>query len=179
MEFGPVTFPAYPQATAGVRSITDDYFLEALAKGDADTLRMMAGEGSGLLGRFVEHRFGISVPDVPAFEAEPEVDVPEPDAEPVERVVVRQDDDGCPSDVPYAVLDGGELVACHRTRATADAHANMMTSKFSGPDEPERDDAPADDAPPAPVKSALPARKAAPGLSPTPLLGTRKEPWRL
>jgi len=25
MEFGPVTFPAYPEATAAVRSLTDDY----------------------------------------------------------------------------------------------------------------------------------------------------------
>lgn len=30
MEFGPVTFPAYEGATAGVRSMTDDYILQSL-----------------------------------------------------------------------------------------------------------------------------------------------------
>ena len=31
MEFGPVTFPAYQGATAGVRSITDEFFIQRLA----------------------------------------------------------------------------------------------------------------------------------------------------
>lgn len=38
MEFGPVTFPAYPDATAGVRSMTDE-FLIARATSQPDTLR--------------------------------------------------------------------------------------------------------------------------------------------
>lgn len=39
-EFGPVTFPAYVGATAGVRSITDDMFLDQIAK-DPDRLRAL------------------------------------------------------------------------------------------------------------------------------------------
>lgn len=38
MEFGPVTFPAYPDATAGVRSMTDE-FLIARATSQPETLR--------------------------------------------------------------------------------------------------------------------------------------------
>jgi HK97 family phage prohead protease len=34
MEFGPVTFPAYQAATAGVRSLTDEVLLERLTHGD-------------------------------------------------------------------------------------------------------------------------------------------------
>src|SRR5574338_392363 len=37
MEFGPVTFPAYEGATAGVRSLTDDYILRSLF-GDPERL---------------------------------------------------------------------------------------------------------------------------------------------
>jgi HK97 family phage major capsid protein/HK97 family phage prohead protease len=40
MEFGPVTFPAYAGATAGVRSITDDMFFDQIAK-DPDRLRAL------------------------------------------------------------------------------------------------------------------------------------------
>lgn len=38
MEFGPVTFPAYPEATAGVRSMTDEYLI-ARATSRPETLR--------------------------------------------------------------------------------------------------------------------------------------------
>lgn len=39
-EFGPVTFPAYPGATAGVRSMTDEY-LTARMTGQPERLRML------------------------------------------------------------------------------------------------------------------------------------------
>lgn len=39
-EFGPVTFPAYPQATAGVRSLTDEFIFERLL-GKPDRLRAL------------------------------------------------------------------------------------------------------------------------------------------
>ena len=40
-EFGPVTFPAYPEATAGVRSLTDAYFFGRLAETPPDRLRSL------------------------------------------------------------------------------------------------------------------------------------------
>lgn len=46
-EFGPVTFPAYPNATAGVRSLTDDVILEQLAKADPEKLRALVGTSNG------------------------------------------------------------------------------------------------------------------------------------
>lgn len=42
-EFGPVTFPAYAGATAGVRSITDDYIVKRLQR-DPDTLRSLLAQ---------------------------------------------------------------------------------------------------------------------------------------
>lgn len=39
-EFGPVTFPAYPDATAGVRSLTDDFIMRCMAR-DPERLREM------------------------------------------------------------------------------------------------------------------------------------------
>src|SRR5574338_395879 len=39
MEFGPVTFPAYEGATAGVRSLTDDYIITSLFGENADRTR--------------------------------------------------------------------------------------------------------------------------------------------
>jgi hypothetical protein len=40
MEFGPVTFPAYAGATAGVRSLTDDFLMRCFER-DPDRLREM------------------------------------------------------------------------------------------------------------------------------------------
>lgn len=40
-EFGPVTFPAYADATAGARSLTDDFMLEKLATLDPERLRQL------------------------------------------------------------------------------------------------------------------------------------------
>ena len=49
-EFGPVTFPAYPAATAGVRSMTDEYIFEEFVK-DPERLHQ-------LLGHLLERRHG-------------------------------------------------------------------------------------------------------------------------
>lgn len=46
-EFGPVTFPAYGDATAGVRSLTDDFILQALG--------MEPGRLERLLSHYVQH----------------------------------------------------------------------------------------------------------------------------
>ncbi len=43
-EFGPVTFPAYSGATAGVRSLTDEFILAQLLGMDADRLRQLLRE---------------------------------------------------------------------------------------------------------------------------------------
>lgn len=40
-EFGPVTFPANPAATAAVRSLTDDYLIDRLLRADPDRLRQL------------------------------------------------------------------------------------------------------------------------------------------
>jgi len=52
-EFGPVTFPAYASATAGVRSLTDDYIMRSMAR-DPERFRelersIMADEPAALL----------------------------------------------------------------------------------------------------------------------------------
>jgi len=49
MEFGPVTFPAYKSATAGVRSLTDDYLLSVLG-GDPDRARDLIDHLTGMPG---------------------------------------------------------------------------------------------------------------------------------
>lgn len=41
LEFGPVTFPAYEGATAGVRSLTDDYFTERFALDEPERLEAL------------------------------------------------------------------------------------------------------------------------------------------
>jgi phage head maturation protease/ribosomal protein L40E len=46
MEFGPVTFPAYAGATAGVRSLTDDVLVAKLLSG-RDRLTMLLGDKKG------------------------------------------------------------------------------------------------------------------------------------
>jgi hypothetical protein len=45
MEFGPVTFPAYAGATAGVRSLTDDYILRHLFAEPERLERLLALRG--------------------------------------------------------------------------------------------------------------------------------------
>lgn len=129
IEFGPVSFPAYADATAGVRSATDEYYLEGLALGDPECVRM-AAEGTTFR-ELIGHRMGIVVPDLSALRSSDEEDetAGEHGRAPADRT---PDDDAATS---------GERVI-----------------------EPEPD------------KST---KKAAPGPSPTPLLGVRKEPWRL
>lgn len=55
-EFGPVTFPAFAEASAGVRSGTDDYFLEGLAHSDPDVVRMAAAGAT--LPMLIAYRLG-------------------------------------------------------------------------------------------------------------------------
>ena len=57
MEFGPVTFPAYEGATAGVRSLTDDYIITSLFGENAERTR-----------EFLQHITG--QPDAPSTSAE-------------------------------------------------------------------------------------------------------------
>jgi HK97 family phage prohead protease len=47
-EFGPVTFPAYSEASAGVRSLTDAYFFGRLASTPPEELRSLFMEGRDL-----------------------------------------------------------------------------------------------------------------------------------
>lgn len=46
-EFGPVTFPAYAEATAGVRSLTDDFIMRCFSR-DPERLRQMFDEATSL-----------------------------------------------------------------------------------------------------------------------------------
>jgi HK97 family phage prohead protease len=69
-EFGPVTFPAYGEATAGLRSLTDDFLLQEMASVDPELVRMAAG-GADLRDLFAR-RTGISVPRSPEQKQEEE-----------------------------------------------------------------------------------------------------------
>lgn len=72
-EFGPVTFPAYPDATAGVRSLTDDLFLRSFTR-DPDALLRYIGENEDLLRAVVELAKNKKIIDLgsPAVEKTPE-----------------------------------------------------------------------------------------------------------
>lgn len=52
-EFGPVTFPAYSEATAGLRSLTDAYLFASFAQADPEKFRALFEEAKSL---------GVSVP---------------------------------------------------------------------------------------------------------------------
>lgn len=52
-EFGPVTFPAYADATAGVRSFSDDLFLRSLQQTDPERLLRMLENDEQLLRQLV------------------------------------------------------------------------------------------------------------------------------
>jgi len=69
MEFGPVTFPAYEGATAGVRSLTDD-FIQRCIERDPEKLRSM-----------LEQAATIEAPQDPA----PSEDDAEPESHPVQE----------------------------------------------------------------------------------------------
>jgi HK97 family phage prohead protease len=49
-EFGPVTFPAYEGATAGIRSLTDDYLIERLVRDKPDLLGALTAAMNGEIG---------------------------------------------------------------------------------------------------------------------------------
>lgn len=57
-EFGPVTFPAYAEATAGLRSLTDDFILDGMAHADPELVRM-AANGVDFAG-LIAHRVGLN-----------------------------------------------------------------------------------------------------------------------
>lgn len=54
-EFGPVTFPAYPEATAGLRSLTDQ-FMERLAERHPDRFAQLLEEHPAARSRYVDLR---------------------------------------------------------------------------------------------------------------------------
>lgn len=89
-EFGPVTFPAYPDATAGVRSLTDEFIL-ARATRDPERLRAMLD--------YLERR-----------EARPEE---APEEEPETEADRSAEDEAAPGDEPTPPAEtaapGGEL----------------------------------------------------------------------
>lgn len=64
-EFGPVTFPAYSEATAGLRSLTDDYILDGMAHSDPELVRM-AASGVDFAG-LIAHRIGLAAPRPVSF----------------------------------------------------------------------------------------------------------------
>lgn len=179
-EFGPVTFPAYPEATAGVRSMTDDYFLAGLANSDPECVRaatsLAGGSGRSTFSMYVARQLGMDV-EVVERDAEP-ADQPEEETEQesVEtpgRGTAQSNAPGCPQDFPHGVNDNsGNLIACHASMVTANYHANVLTNPEVG------GAVGSNSAEPDPVTT--PSREAAPEpRATTPLLGVRKEPWRL
>lgn len=104
-EFGPVTFPAYAGATAGVRSLTDEFLLGCFDE-DPERLRAMFESARDLRPR--------PRGAAPAREVE-------------QRLSVDPNSGVCPGNLPYAVMDGGTLVACHASLQTAQEHADSVT----------------------------------------------------
>lgn len=136
-EFGPVTFPAYADATAGVRSGTDEYFLDGLALADPDCVRAVS-DGSRF-SVFIAHRLGLD--RVLAERAQPEPESEPEAAEPAEPE--------------------GDAAAAERTDADEPASVEA------------REETPASDTTTRKETGSEPPRAT------TPLLGRRKEPWRL
>jgi HK97 family phage prohead protease len=95
-EGGPVTFPAYATATAGLRSVTDEFALERLAR-QPDRLREMVEARE-------DHVSPVSPEPVPSSEEEP-VGL----ADPAEVDVEGEDEDE-PTDLPEPV-EGDEETA--------------------------------------------------------------------
>jgi HK97 family phage major capsid protein/HK97 family phage prohead protease len=75
-EFGPVTFPAYPEATAGVRSATDEYIMEKFVA-DPERVKSMLGGNKAQ-----KPNYNITVNGAPyePRSAEPNVSTPTADA---------------------------------------------------------------------------------------------------
>jgi HK97 family phage prohead protease len=190
-EFGPVTFPAYPDATAGLRSLTDEYIAAGLGLGDPEMLRM-AGEGATLA-------------DLIARKVSPEREQPR------EHITVstqRADEKADPEDGAAETSPAEKETpegAREATPEAPDATADEPAERASGESEEGADtpaDTPAGDKdfvpawqrehPPLPGKEDIvegpqPRRERrerpdyleAPGSAPTPLRGNTKEPWRL
>jgi HK97 family phage prohead protease len=198
-EFGPVTFPAYPEATAGLRSITDDYFLDGLAHADPELVRMAAG-GTDLAG-LIARRMGLPTRfDSKPKDEETPVDGAEKREQPEERaamevfeatgrVETRENVSGAPEGLPHGVFDEtGKLVACHATAEQARAHAEALEGEreIAPVVEEDQDRTSQSDEVDAVVTNGNSAsdeedENAAPGQGSTPLIGPAgfRESWRL
>jgi hypothetical protein len=55
MEFGPVTFPAYADATAGIRSLTDRFLFDAIERDPSRARDLLAAGQEELLRMASEH----------------------------------------------------------------------------------------------------------------------------
>jgi hypothetical protein len=69
-EFGPVTFPAYSDATAAVRGMTDEFIVDAMLALDAERVGAMVAVDPGRWRAFVQciHAAGVALPDSRAEE---------------------------------------------------------------------------------------------------------------
>jgi HK97 family phage prohead protease len=105
-EFGPVTFPAYADATAGIRSMTDEVMI---GRAVADPSRL--SDYLDYLRHRDEHqsRTGIVVPrDATAA-----------------RATVTEDAGACSDAEPWAVKDAdGKVLSCHATQKEAQSAAD-------------------------------------------------------
>jgi HK97 family phage prohead protease len=189
-EFGPVTFGAYPEATAGLRSLTDDYFLDGLAHADPELVRM-AASGVDLAG-LIAHRMGGRPVRFSAGGKEEVAVEGTSDSEEVVRTAGKAGAPECPATLPHGVLDAdGALVACHATPEQARSHAETLgtvtraaTEETSAETaETETQDEGRDDVVGAVDTKTEPEIKetAQPETSSTPLIGPsgQRESWRI
>jgi HK97 family phage prohead protease len=169
-EFGPVTFPAYADATAGVRSGTDDYFLEALMQGDPECVRAAAefSREHVPFSVFIAQRLGVERAigngDGAAAADSEETSPPEEAERQMTETVQTLIDRGLTPEQVIAAVDAAEPA----DGAEGDAEA-------------EREEQ-ADDLAEEQDKSADKTQRATPDPAmrgTTSLLGKRKEPWRL
>lgn len=141
-EFGPVTFPAYESATAGLRSITDDYAVQAFtdfASLNPDGMRDFLMDHLGMRAKLEEliaaERETITVTATRTTEAsadeddeardEPAAeDTDEETAENRNHMIAKANHPECPDGMPHAVMDGQKVIACHSTLAAARKHAD-------------------------------------------------------
>lgn len=129
-EFGPVTFPAYADATAGVRSLTDDLFLRSFTR-DPDALLRYIGENDDLLHAVAElaknkkiidlgagirsDTSGAEKENAPVEDAAPEGTSETRDEKPVEKFTIRQIlDAGFPENTTVMIMDDGDERADER-----------------------------------------------------------------
>lgn len=193
-EFGPVTFPAYADATAGLRSVTDEYIASGLGLGDPEMLRM-AGDGATLADLLVrklapDSRERITVNSRRADD-EPEDEAGK--ASPEEKKT--PEGERAPAEAPNAADGSGER---SEDEPGEDKHTEKESERQepteASPDEKETDPdfVPAwqREHPPLPGKEDIQGPRPreerervdyleAPGSDPTPLIGNSKEAWRL